>query len=304
LAVKETAKMKFLRTPDERFENLPDYPFRPNYLQLGPLRMHYLDEGPRSGPVMLLLHGEPSWSFLYRKMIPVFVRAGLRCVAPDLIGFGKSDKPTARKDYSYLAHVEWLKDVIRQLDLQDIVLVCQDWGSLLGLRLAMEEQARFSRIAISNGFLPTGSRPLPTAFKIWRAFATFSPLFPIAKIIQSGSATKLDPEVLRAYDAPFPKDSYKKGARAFPRLVPGSASDPAVPANRAAWDALGAWQRPFLTSFASRDPITRGADRVLQAHIPGAQGQPHSIIRGAGHFVQEDKGEEWAQLILDWMKVA
>lgn len=296
--------MKILRTPDERFAGLPGYPFAPNYLRLGELRMHYLDEGPRAGPVVLLLHGEPSWSYLYRKMIPPFTRRGLRVVVPDLIGFGKSDKPSRKRDYSYQAHVDWLKAFIRELDLTGIVLVCQDWGSLLGLRIAMEEDARFARIVVANGYLPTATRPMPTAFRVWRAFARFSPVFPIGRIVQAGCARKLPDDVRRAYDAPFPDDGYKAGARMFPRLVPDRESDPAVPANRAAWDQLGRWRRPFLTAFASGDPIMRGADKVLQKHVPGAHGQPHTIIRGAGHFIQEDKGEELAKVILEWMGVA
>jgi haloalkane dehalogenase len=296
--------MKILRTPDERFAGLPGYPFSPNYVKLGELRMHFVDEGPRDAPVMLLLHGEPSWSYLYRKMIPPLVRKGLRCVAPDLIGFGKSDKLPRRRDYSYLAHVEWVKAFVRELDLKDVTLVCQDWGSLLGLRAAMEDQGRYSRIVVSNGFLPTGDRQLPRAFRIWRAFAKFSPWFPIAKIVESGCASRpLPPDVMRAYDAPFPANKFKAGARQFPRLVPGSPKDPAVPANRAAWEALGQWNKPFLTAFGSRDPITRGADKVLQKQVPGAQGQPHTVISKTGHFSQEDSGEELARIIVAWMKL-
>jgi haloalkane dehalogenase len=290
-----------LRTPDERFEALPGYPFAPKYRQLGELRMHYVDEGPREAPVMLLLHGEPSWSYLYRKMIPPLAAAGLRCVAPDLIGFGRSDKLPRVADYSYQAHVDWLKAFIHALDLTRMTLVCQDWGSLLGLRIAMEEGERFERIVVANGFLPTATRPMPPAFRIWRAFATYSPLFPIGRIVAAGCATKLPREVIAAYDAPFPSAAYKAGARAFPRLVPDGEDDPAVPANRAAWEALGRWDKPFLTAFASGDPIMRGADKVLQKQVPGARGQPHTIVRRAGHFIQEDQGEELAAIILRWI---
>lgn len=293
--------MKYLRTPDERFRDLPGYAFAPNYLDLDGLRMHYVDEGPREAPPVLMLHGEPSWSYLYRKMIPPFAAAGYRALAPDLIGFGRSDKPVRRADYSYQAHVDWVGDWIEALDLRDITLVCQDWGSLIGLRLAVEMDARFARVVVANGFLPTARHAMPAAFRLWQNFARFSPWFPIGRIVDSGCRETLSPEVRAAYDAPFPSAKYKAGARQFPRLVPTREDDPAVPANRTAWDAWGRWQKPFLTLFASGDPITRGADRVLQSHIPGAAGQPHDIVRKAGHFIQEDRGEELAQRIIDWL---
>ena len=295
--------MKYLRTPDERFRDLPGYAFAPNYLDLDGLRMHYVDEGPREAPPVLMLHGEPSWSYLYRKMIPPFAAAGYRALAPDLIGFGRSDKPVRRADYSYQAHVDWVGDWIEALDLRDITLVCQDWGSLIGLRLAVEMDARFARVVVANGFLPTARHAMPAAFRLWQNFARFSPWFPIGRIVDSGCRETLSPEVRAAYDAPFPSAKYKAGARQFPRLVPTREDDPAVPANRTAWDAWGRWQKPFLTLFASGDPITRGADRVLQSHIPGAAGQPHDIVRKAGHFIQEDRGEELAQRIIDWLPV-
>ena len=212
--------MKIMRTPDQRFNALPDYPFTPHYAQLGELRMHYVDEGPRDAAPVLMLHGEPSWSYLYRKMVPVFAQGGYRALAPDLIGFGKSDKPAAKSDYSYQSHVDWLVQWIEQLDLKNITLICQDWGSLLGLRIAAEHGHRFARIVVANGYLPTGDRGAPTAFKIWRAFATYSPWFPIGRIVASGCVTKLTPELVAAYDAPYPDSSYKAGARAFPNLVP------------------------------------------------------------------------------------
>ena len=293
--------MKILRTPEERFANLPDYSFTPRYAQLGELRMHYVDEGPRDGAPVLMLHGEPSWSYLYRKMIPAFAQGGYRALAPDLIGFGKSDKPAAVADYSYQANVDWLVAWIEQLDLKNITLICQDWGSLLGLRIAAEDGARFSRIVVANGYLPTADRPAPAAFKIWRAFATYSPWFPIGRIVASGCVTKLTPALIAAYDAPYPDASYKAGARAFPRLVPTDADNPAVPANRAAWAQLGKWEKPFLTVFGKNDPILGSADRPLQKHVPGANGQPHERIWG-GHFVQEDRGPELAKIILQWLK--
>jgi haloalkane dehalogenase len=295
--------MDILRTPEARFHDLPGYPFAPRHLLLPDgLRMHYVDEGPRSGPVMLLLHGEPTWSYLYRKMIPPLAAAGYRVLAPDLIGFGKSDKPAALDAYSYDRHARWVQQFIEGLDLRDITLFCQDWGSLLGLRIAGLAGERFGRIAVSNGFLPTAQHPLPLAFRLWRAFALHSPWFPIGRIVQSGCVKRLTPQERAAYDAPFPARAYKVAARAFPALVPAHEQDPAVPANRAAWEALGQWRKPFLTAFASRDPITRGADRLLQAHIPGARGQPHTTVRAAGHFIQEDQGEALAQILIDWQR--
>lgn len=295
--------MKSLRTADERFENLPDYPFAPNYLQLGALRMHYVDEGPRQAPVVLMLHGEPTWSYLYRKMIPPVVAAGYRVVAPDLIGFGKSDKPTTLADYSYQRHVDWLLTLIEGLDLRGITLFCQDWGSLLGLRIAAEHESRFARIMVSNGFLPTARQGVSRGFRLWRAFARWSPVFPIGKIVNSGCVVKLKPEEIAAYDAPFPTSAYKAGTRAFPRLVPTAESDPAVPANRAAWDKLGQWRKPFLCVFGKNDPVLGRADKPLIEHVPGAKGQPHDRIWG-GHFVQEDRGPELARILVEWMAQA
>lgn len=294
--------MNTLRTPASRFIDLPGYPFAENYAQIGDLRMHFVDEGPRDAAPTLMLHGEPSWSYLYRHMIPVVAAADQRVIAPDLIGFGKSDKPTSIADYSYLAHVDWLKEFLEQLDLKRITLVCQDWGSLLGLRIAAENPERFSRIVLANGGLPTGDQAVPKAFKYWQRFARFSPWFPIGKIIDKGTTTKLSDEVIAAYDAPFPGARYKAGARAFPRLVPTSPNDPATDANRRAWAALANWEKPFLTAFSDRDPITRGADKIMRENIPGAAGQPHKVIRGGGHFLQEDRGEELANVVADFIR--
>jgi len=294
--------MKALRTPEARFAALPGYPFEPHYAVVGDgLRLHYVDEGPRDGAMILLLHGEPSWSYLYRKMIPPLVAAGYRVLAPDLIGFGKSDKPVRLLDYSYQQHVDWLVDWMQQVDLQGATLFCQDWGSLLGLRLVAEHDGRFARVVVGNGFLPTATNSVPVAFRIWRAFASYSPLFPIGRIVRSGCVSPLSPEVVAAYDAPYPSGRYKAGARAFPRLVPTEASDPAVPANRAAWDVLGRWQKPFLCLFGKNDPILGRADAVLIAHIPGARGQPHERFWG-GHFVQEDRGDYLAERMIAWMQ--
>ena len=294
--------MKTLRTPDERFENLPDFDFEPHYVRIDGLRLHYVDEGPENGDPVLLLHGEPSWSYLYRYMIPPLVDAGLRVVAPDLVGFGKSDKPASKSDYSYAAHVDWMRGFLESLDLSGITLFCQDWGSLIGLRLAAENERRFARIALGNGGLPTGDQAMPDAFMKWRAFALHSPYFPIGKIIQKGTTTNLRAEVVAAYDAPFPSRKFKAGARMFPALVPIRPDDPASEANRRAWQAFGRWEKPFLTTFSDKDPITRGGDGVWQKHVPGAQGQKHVTIRGAGHFLQEDKGEELAEVLVEFIR--
>jgi haloalkane dehalogenase len=287
--------MNALRTPDHRFEGLPDFPWAPRYTEIEGLRMAHVEDG--SGPPVLMLHGEPSWSFLYRRMIPGVAAAGLRAIAPDLIGFGRSDKPAALADYSYQRHVDWLVAWIEALDLTGITLFCQDWGSLLGLRVAAEHPARFARIVVGNGFLPVADRPAPAAFRIWRAFARYTPVLPTGRIVQFGTARRLTSAEQAAYDAPFPSERYKQGARAFPLLVPTKPDDPAVPANRAAWEALGRWEKPFLTAFGKKDPILGRADRLLQRHIPGAAGQPHRDLARASHFLQEDAGEELAGII-------
>lgn len=295
--------MNILRTPDARFTDLPGYPWAPRYVQLDALRMHYVEDGPAQGAPVLMLHGEPTWSYLYRKMIPVFADAGYRAIAPDLIGFGRSDKPGAIGDYSYQRHVDWVLAFIEALDLRDITLVCQDWGSLIGLRLAAEHPERFARISVGNGALPTASAALkiPLAFKLWRAYAVHTPWFPVGRIVAALCSSRPDAAIRAAYDAPFPDETYKAGARAFPRLVPTDQNDPAIPANRAAWAALGRWEKPFLTVFGARDPILGRADRALQQHIPGARNQPHARLP-ANHFLQEDVGEDWAQRIAAWMR--
>jgi len=292
--------MEVLRTPDQRFAALPEYPFEPRFVEVpsgdgGRLRVHYVDAGPSQGEVVVMLHGEPSWSYLYRKMIPVLVEAGLRCVAPDLVGFGRSDKPADRNDYTYERHVEWMRAALFDaLDLREVTLVGQDWGGLIGLRLVGEHPDRFARVVAANTFLPTGDRPPSDAFLAWQRYSQETPEFDAGRIVNGGCATDLAPEVVAAYDAPFPEDRFKAGARQFPVLVPTSPDDPAVPANRRAWEVLERWRRPFLTAFSDGDPITRGGDRVLQDRIPGAAGQPHTTIAGAAHFLQEDRGEELA----------
>lgn len=292
--------MDHLRTPDQRFADLPDYPYAPQYAEVDGLRMAYVDEGPRDAAPVLMLHGEPTWGYLYRSMVPVITGAGLRAVVPDLIGFGRSDKPTKQSDYSYQRHMDWLTAWLEDLDLRGITLICQDWGSLLGLRLAMENSDRFARIVVANGFLPTGDTDPGPAFKIWRAFTAYSPLFPIGRIVATGTKRTLSAAERAAYDAPFPSSKYKAGARAFPGLVPTSPTDPATPANRLAWAALGNWEKPFLTLFGRHDPILGKADRALLDHVPGAAGQPHDRLDGS-HFVQEDVGAEIARRTVAWI---
>jgi len=299
--------MEFLRTPDERFANLPGYPFAPHYVQVddtegGSLRMHYLDEGPADAPVVLMLHGEPSWSYLYRKMIPIVTAAGYRVIAPDLIGFGKSDKPTKRTDYTYQRHVDWVSSLLQQLGLKDMTLVCQDWGGLIGLRLVGEHPDWFARVVAANTMLPTGDHHPGEAFLKWQAFSQKTPVFGTGFIVMGGCATPMAPEVIAAYDAPFPDESYKEGARQFPLLVPVTPEDPAAPANRAAWDVLMKFDKPFLCAFSDKDPITAKAAPVLQKLIPGCAGQPHTTIENGGHFLQEDQGEKLAQVVVDFLR--
>jgi len=294
--------MDLLRTPDERFENLPDFPYKPHYIEIDGIRIHYVDEGPKDAEVVLLMHGEPSWSFLYRHMIPILVEAALRIIAPDLVGFGRSDKPSKQEDHTYAKHVKWMSTLVEQLDLQKINLFCQDWGSLIGLRVALENQDRFSRIVLSNGGLPTGEQGMTDAFLTWRKFSRESPRFDIGFLIQGATTTKLTEEIIKGYDAPFPDDTYKAGARILPSLVPISIEDPEHDANKKAFEQLGKWKKPFLTAFSDSDPVTRGGDKPLQRYIPGAQGQKHTTIKNTGYFVQEDKGPELAKLIIEFIK--
>jgi haloalkane dehalogenase len=298
--------VEHLRTPDDRFADLPGFPFAPNYVEVpdgegGYLRMHYLDEGPPDADPVLLLHGEPSWCYLYRKMIPPIVNAGYRAIAPDLIGFGRSDKPTKRQDYTYQRHVDWLTAFIETIDLRNTTLVGQDWGGLIGLRLVAENPDRFARVVAANTFLPTGDTNPGEAFLRWQTYSQETPIFHVGGIIRGGCKTELSPEVIEAYNAPFPDDTYKEGARQFPLLVPTRPDDPSSEANRAAWKVLSAWEKPFLCAFSDQDPVTRGADRAFQALVPGTKGQPHTMIQGGGHFLQEDKGEELARVVVDFI---
>ncbi len=294
--------MHVLRTPDACFENLKDYPFTPNYCNVQPnLRMHYIDEG--QGPTVLLLHGEPSWSYLYRKMIPILTAAGFRVIAPDLIGFGKSDKPSNTEDYTFKRHQEWLTSLLKTLELSEIHMFCQDWGGLLGLRIAATNEALFNTVTVSNTFLPRTGMSANAAFKKWRDFSQHTPHFSAGGVLQMATVSSLDDEVVNAYEAPFPDDSYKAGARIFPVLVPFDGDDPfeELPSCDAAWKVWEQWKKPLLTLFADSDPIMRGGDLFFQRVVPGAKGQPHKIITAAGHFIQEDKGEELANIMVEFI---
>jgi haloalkane dehalogenase len=294
--------MTVFRTPEERFAALPDFPFAPHYLTLKQgLRLHYLDEGPRDGPVVFLLHGEPTWCYLFRHMIPLLTAEGFRVVAPDLIGFGKSDKPLARESYSYAGQVAWIGEWIEALDLRAMTLGCQDWGSLIGLRLAAEMPERFHGIALSNGGLPAGQEP-PRAFAIWRAFSRYSPVFPIGGIVKRGTKRPLSPQEVAAYDAPFPTRASKAAARVYPGLVP-FAGNPAVPDQQRAWQVFERWEKPFLCCFADGDPITRGGDAMWRERVPGTRGMAHRTLRG-GHFIQEDDPAGFAAAIAEVARTA
>ncbi|MDM4765044.1 haloalkane dehalogenase [Pelomonas sp. SE-A7] len=291
--------MELLRTPDERFADLPDYPFQANYLPLesGP-RVHYVDEGPRDGKPVLMLHGEPTWSYLYRHMIPPVAAAGLRVLAPDLVGFGKSDKPLRREAHSYEGQVAWMREWLEALDLRGVTLVCQDWGSLIGLRLLAECPERFDRVLLGNGGLPTHELKIGWAFPLWRAFSRWSPWFPIGWIVQGGTRRRLSRAERAAYDAPFPDAAHAVAARVYPSLVPVLGFNPrGSDDNGRAWRVLEQWHKPFICCYSDGDPITRGLDREFRRRVPGAAGQPHCTLRG-GHFLQEDDAVRFAQLII------
>lgn len=296
--------MDVLRTPEERFADLPDYAFTAHYAEItdptgATLRMHYVDEGPEAAPTVLLLHGEPLWSFLWRHTIPVLVAAGLRAVAPDLIGFGRSDKPATVTDYSYARAVAWLREYAERLRLQGVVVVGQDWGGLLGLRLAAEQPGLAAALVACNHGFPTGDAPPNAAFQSWLKYSQSVPQLPVGEIVVNACASKPGPAVQAAYDAPYPDERYKAGARVFPALVPTRPDDPASEAVRAARTVLASWERPFLTIFGDEDPITRGADEMFQKLVPGAAGQPHARLRG-GHNLPEDAGAELGHLVADF----
>ncbi|RMH01845.1 MAG: alpha/beta fold hydrolase [Chloroflexi bacterium] len=292
--------MEILRTPEERFANLPGFPFAPHYVEIDGLRIHYVDEG--QGEVVLCLHGEPTWSYLYRKMIPILATR-YRVVVPDFIGFGRSDKLAQREAYSYYLHRDMLKAFIEKLRLTEITAVVQDWGGLIGLPVATQMPERFARLVIMNTGLPTGHQQPGEAFLRWRNFVANNPDLPIGMIIRGGSANgrRIPKEIIAAYEAPFPDATYKAGAVAWPLLVPLKPSDPGAEEMQAARDALKKWHKPALVMFSDSDPITRGGDRFFRAIIPSAKEQPEITIKGAGHFLQEDKGEEIAEQILAFM---
>jgi haloalkane dehalogenase len=296
--------MDVLRTPDERFAHLPGFPYEPRYVQTSDgLRVAVVDEGPRDGQVVLLLHGEPTWSYLYRKMVPGLVDAGLRVVVPDLVGFGRSDKPVEEADYTYARHVEWMRSALFDaLDLRDVVLFCQDWGGLIGLRLVAEHPDRFRAVCASNTGLPDGSVRLGEAWQQFRAFVDATPDLPIGFLVTSGCLHGLPDDVAAAYEAPFPDVRSKAGPRTFPGLIPQTEDDPATPDQRRAWEVLERFDKPFLCAFADSDPITAGADRHLLSRIPGTQGQPHTTVTSASHFVQEDAGEQLVEILVPWIR--
>jgi haloalkane dehalogenase len=291
--------MEILRTPEDRFADLPGFGYQPGYVELDGLRVAYVDEGPRDADPILLLHGEPSWSFLYRTMIPPLVEAGARVVAPDFVGFGRSDKPAAVADYTYARHVAWMASLLEALDLRDTTLVGQDWGGLIGLRLVAEHPERFARVVAANTGLPTGDRPMPDVWQRFRRTVVSADVLDIARLVAAGCVNPLPPEVRAAYDAPFPSEGHKAGVRAFPDLIPQTLDDPASEPNRRAWEVLAELDLPVLTAFSDRDPITAGGERPLQ-RLPGAQGQPHTTIAGAGHFLQEDAGPQLARVVADF----
>jgi haloalkane dehalogenase len=334
--------MKVLRTPDERFRNLPGYPFEPHYTDVadgdvGRLRIHHVDEGPRDGPIVICMHGQPTWSYLYRHMIPILSAAGLRVLAPDLVGYGRSDKPAAREDYTYQRQVDWLNAWLVQNDIRDATLVCQDWGGLIGLRMVAENPERFARVVVANTGLPAPvevpaeraeavrefrrSAPTPTleemaaalsnpnptkpemSFAYWQKWTWETEDLPIGFMVAGTvDGRTLSAEEIAAYDAPFPDASYKMAARAMPSQVPTLPDDPSVPANLRAWEVLLKWEKPFLSAFSDNDPVTGAAEPILRSRIPGAEGQPHQKIKGGGHFLQEGRGEILAKIVADFVK--
>lgn len=296
---------KVLRTPDNRFENLSGYDFDPNYLDvrdpdLGTMRVHYVDAGPRDALPVIMMHGEPSWSYLYRGMISRVSAAGLRVLAPDLIGFGRSDKPAETSDYTYTKHVGWMRQWLAAMELDRAVLFCQDWGGLIGLRLVAESPDLFAGVLAGNTFLPTGQGKVSDAFLAWQKFSQTTPEFKVGRIIQGATVTDLSDDVVAGYDAPYPDESYKAGARIFPALVPTSEEMDGAPDNRKAWEVLSKWDKPFMTCFSDSDPVTGGLDKNFQKMIPGCKGQPHATVKGGGHFLQEDCPQELSEIIVDF----
>ncbi|MBT4522974.1 MAG: haloalkane dehalogenase [Halieaceae bacterium] len=330
--------MEFVRTPEQCFDNLYNYPFEPNYTEVsdlegGVLRMHYLDEGPRDGEVVLCMHGQPSWSYLYRNMIPILTKAGLRCIAPDLVGFGKSDKPTSIDNYTYANHVAWVGELVKNLSLSNITIIGQDWGGLIGLRVVAENPELFARIVCANTALPTGF-PIPEemqqavydkfdqtpalppremmkamasdasgmGFFYWVKHCAEYPDFDVTQIIQKGDGSPFPEAVRNSYAAPFPDDSYMAGARKFPTLVPILPNNVAIPDNKAAWKVLSQWQKPFITANSDNDPVTAGSDKVFQERVPGAKGQKHVTINGGGHFLQDERAQQLSDVVINFIE--
>jgi haloalkane dehalogenase len=331
--------MKVLRTPDECFEDLPGYSFAPHYTEVsdgegGSLRVHHIDEGPRDGAIVLCMHGQPSWSYLYRHMIPVLVDRGLRVLAPDLVGFGRSDKPAAREDYSYQRQVDWMTAWLVANDVRDATFLGQDWGGLIGLRVVAENPERFARVVVANTGLPIPqnvseervaavrefrlSKPTPTltevmgaignpdpkrperTFAYWQKWTWETEDLPVG-VVLAGSVPGLSPAEVAAYDAPFPDPSYKMGPRAMPSQVPTLPDDPSVPANLAAWKVFESWEKPLLCAFSDDDPVTGGGDAPFRERVPGAKGQPHTTIEGGGHFLQEARGTVLAEIVANFV---
>ncbi|MGI8677770.1 MAG: haloalkane dehalogenase [Jatrophihabitans sp.] len=299
--------MQTMRTPDDRFSALPDFAYGPQYADVpdgegGTLRMAWVQAGPAEGEPVLLLHGEPSWSFLYRSMIPVLAGAGLRVIAPDLVGFGRSDKPSEQDDHTYARHVEWVRALVFDvLDLEGVTLVGQDWGGLIGLRLAAEHPDRFARIVAANTGLPTGDHPMPDIWHQFRVAVQTAPELDIARFVASGCVRGLSDETAAAYDAPFPDETFKAGPRAMPGLVPYAPDNPASEENRIAWLTLATSSTPMLLAFSDSDPITGAMRPILERTMAGAAGRTHPTITNAGHFLQEDAGPDLAAAVVEFI---
>jgi len=294
--------MKVLRTPDESFRDLEGYDFEPHYQEVKDedgtlLRIHHVDEGPADAAPILLMHGNPTWSYLYRKFVPKLVGAGHRVIAVDLVGCGRSDKPAERADYTQARHVDWLRKWLEALDLRDITLFCQDWGGTLGLHLVAAHPERFARVIAANTGMPLGQGE-SEFMKMWVGMMRDARRFPMQQMLPTGMTHTLTPGELAAYQAPFPDPSYEAGICQFPMLIAVQPDNPGVPANREAWERLGRFDKPFLTLFGAKDPVTQGGEKALQAHVPGAKGQPHHLFPDASHFIQEDVPDELVERIL------
>ena len=294
--------MKTARTPDERFENLDGYDFKPHYTEVhdadgSSLRIHHVDEGPRDAAPVLLMHGNPTWAYLYRKMIRPLAEAGHRVIAVDLVGCGRSDKPVRREDYTQARHVTWLTDWLNTLDLREITLFCQDWGGILGLHLVAMQPERFRGVIASNTGLPLGEGE-SEFLKMWVGMMRDATEFPFDAMLPAGMKHELTPEEMAAYKAPFPDKESQAGICRFPLLIAAQPDNPGVGANREVWKKLGTFDKPFLTLFGAKDPVTQGVESLLQSHIPGAAGQPHHVFPNASHFIQEDEPEGLVERML------